>query len=132
MKIPVSALLLSVLAIQLSAPAGAQLAMHAESDLQPGVVAVAFQPRTGKGVTSSTAAQVPLGVANEIQMLRTMAGPKALRPAFAKCDASELSLGQPGEAFVAGDIRIINTGQGKCPEIGKSFKDPGTMLERMR
>jgi hypothetical protein len=120
-------------AIQLPAPAAAQLAPRADMlQLPEGAVPLVLQRRRGKAAASTAAPQMSLGVANEIQMLRTMAGVKALRPAFAKCDASELALGQPGETFVAGDIRIINTGTGQCPEIGTSVKGHTSMLDRMR
>src|SRR5690348_14348500 len=121
-------------AVMLPAAAHAQLAPSADNGgpslIQPAARPAAAKPAGNNGGQSDP--QVPLNVANTTQMLQTMAGPKAsLTPAFAKCDASDLTLGQPGQALVANQINIINTGEGKCPAVGKNVRVPSNMLDAL-
>jgi hypothetical protein len=113
-------------------PASAQIAPPPTRIKLPASAFAEAPPRRPAATSSSPIAQAPLGVANQILLMRTMAGVQAMRPQVVKCDASEIDLGRPGEAFVAGDIRIINTGAGKCPPVGRNVRDPRNLLDRSR
>lgn len=128
---PAFALLGTLLAFG-AVPASARIAPPPNRIKLPDSAFAETSPRRPAATSSSPVAQAPLGVANQILLMRTMAGVQAMRPQVIKCDASEIDLGRPGEAFVAGDIRIINTGVGKCPPVGRNVRDPRNLLDRSR